>query len=188
MTGTELTRDTCLQAFRILDEEARKRDIRLEIAVYGGCAMLLRFSLRASTHDIDVRVKGASQSELLSMSLEAGEKLGLEPGWINQAVAIFASRNEKDNDFDCIDIGDNLSVYLASPEYLLAMKVMAMRTESDSHDREDIEFLIDELKLESSEEALKIVCSYYSREKLNPRSIMGLEEIFQERSSAKLHL
>lgn len=179
-----MDRDTCLQALKLLNQYAQKRGQKIEIAVYGGAAMLLRFDAAAMTHDCDVKVKGLGPNELLSLSLEVGDELGLEPGWINQAIAVFTSRNESEADFDCLDLGDNLSIYLASPKYLLAMKILAMRTGQASHDIQDINILLDELGLETEEEALAIAYDYYPEDKITQKSIFGLRAIFAKRNAA----
>lgn len=175
--------DTCLQALKLLNEEAGKQKLKIEIAVYGGAAMLLRFDKSEITNDIDVSVKGITPNELLSLSLGVADALGLEPGWINAAISVFTSKNETSNDFDFLDIGDNLSVYLASPQYLLAMKIISMRTDQDSHDIKDINILLDELGLNTAEDALKIVYKYYPKDKVRQKSIIGLKEIFMKRDS-----
>lgn len=181
-----MERDICQKALESLNSEAKKRGIKLEIALYGGAAMLLRFDESERTQDLDAAPKNISKQELFSMSLDAGEFLGLEPGWINSAVSIFASSSEKESDFDCLDIGDNLTVHLASPEYLLAMKILAMRTGQDSHDVRDINILIDHLRLQNAEEALEIARSFYPEDKIGPESIEGIKAIFSEREKTLL--
>lgn len=143
--------------------------------------MLLTFDESEITHDCDVKIKGMSQNEFLALSLEIGDKLGLEPGWINQAISVFTSQKETPDDFDCLDIGDNLSLFLASPQYLLAMKIMAMRTDQHSHDIKDIYLLLDSLDLKNSAEAMDIVYKYFPKDKIKPQSIAGLKAIFENR-------
>lgn len=176
-----LNRDTCLTALKYLGEAAKKRGIKLEIAIYGGAAMILRFDVRERTNDIDVKVRGMTPAELFPLSLDIGEELGLEPGWINTAISIFTSSVEEMADFDCIDICDNLSVFLASPQYLLAMKIMAMRLDAESHDVADINFLLDKLELENFDEILEIVKAYYPEDKIKAESKSGLKQILLER-------
>lgn len=178
-----MDRDTCLLALKLFNQAARKRGKKIEIAVYGGAAMLLHFNTAAMTHDCDVKVSGLAPNELLSISLDVGGELGLEPGWINQAISVFTSPNESADDFDCLDIGDNLAIYLASPKYMLAMKILAMRTGEDSHDIHDINILLDELGLKTPEEALAIAYNYYPKDKITQKSIFGLQAIFNKRNA-----
>jgi hypothetical protein len=62
----------------------------------------------------------------------------------------------------------------ASPRYLLAMKLMAMRFGEDD---EDIEILLRECGLHSAEEALALVRQMYPLQEPPPRTHFFLEEI-----------
>lgn len=176
-----LDHDTCLKALKLLNDEARKKNIYLQLAMYGGAAMLLRFEERSMTRDFDITINAGDRNELMLMSLEVGEQLGLEPGWLNSAVSIYTSKSVDDSDFDCLNIGDNLTILIASPQYLLAMKIMAMRMNEADHDIEDINLLINHLGLQSSDEALEVVYKYYPRNRVSSDSIDGIRRIFDKR-------
>jgi hypothetical protein len=73
----------------------------------------------------------------------------------------------------------NLKVYVPTAGYLLAMKVSAAR--ANTSDRDDIEFLIRELKLENAEKVFEIVREFYPKKQLKPQSRFLIEEIFEQK-------
>ena len=73
-----------------------------------------------------------------------------------------------------------LRVYTAKPEYLFAMKCRAMRVggvETNS-DIDDIKLLARAIGLKSSRDALTLVEKFYPQNMLQPKTRLGLEEIF----------
>jgi len=60
----------------------------------------------------------------------------------------------------------NLHVAAASPKFLLAMKLMASRTERD---RDDIRTLYEICGFSTAEEGLAVLVSYYSQDQILPR-------------------
>ena len=73
-----------------------------------------------------------------------------------------------------------LRIFVPRPEYLFAMKCRAMRLGGvdESRDIEDIRRLAAEIGLQSAEEALDLVSSFYPHSQLQPKVRFGLEEIF----------
>lgn len=143
-----------------------------EICIYGGAAMCLAFKARPATKDVDAIfepvkiIRGAIN--------KIAEKYGLNEGWLNFAVKIFVVEHEKQILFDF----SNLKVYAPTADYLLAMKVLALRAES--FDATDVEFLIKHQNLRSLEEVLKIVADYYPKKEIKPETRFQLEEIFEK--------
>jgi hypothetical protein len=71
-------------------------------------------------------------------------------------------------------------VYTAKPEYLFAMKCLAMRVggiETNS-DIDDIRLLARAIGIKESQEALALVEKFYPQNMLQPKTRLGLEEIF----------
>lgn len=154
----------------INDELAAKETIG-EICIYGGAAMCLAFKARPATKDVDAIfepvkvIRGAIR--------KIAEKYDLNEGWLNLAVQIFVVEHEKKILFDF----PNLKVFTPTADYLLAMKVLALRAES--FDADDVEFLIKDLKLKNPEEVLKIVDDYYPNKEIKPEAKFQIEEIFE---------
>ena len=101
---------------------------------------------------------------------------GLPDDWLNDAVKGYLSDKE---DFHPYLERSNLRVLTASPEYLLAMKCLAMRLGAGFHDEEDVRFLLRYLNLTDHRKALEVVTRYYPRERLPQKTLYALEEILE---------
>ncbi|HMS43508.1 MAG TPA: DUF6036 family nucleotidyltransferase [Pyrinomonadaceae bacterium] len=154
----------------INDELAEKETIG-EICIYGGAAMCLAFKARPATKDVDAifepvkTIRGAIN--------KIADKYNLNEGWLNLAVKIFVVEHEKQILLDF----SNLKVFAPVPDYLLAMKVLALRAES--FDAEDVSFLIKHLNLKTTEDIISIIENYYPKKEIKPETIFQLEEIFE---------
>ena len=72
----------------------------------------------------------------------------------------------------------HLNVYVADPEYLLAMKALAARV--DSTDKEDIIYLINALKFKKSEQIFNLIEKYYPKNQIKPATQFFIEELFEK--------
>lgn len=66
---------------------------------------------------------------------------------------------------------------LAQPQYLLAMKCLAMRIGAEFHDEDDIQYLLRHLKLESYEAALQVITQFYPLDRFPQKTLYALEEM-----------
>ena len=155
-----------------LSDELKSKGIKGEILIVGGAAMILSFNSRPSTKDIDAIFK--PREIFRKAVLSVGEKEGLSPDWINDAVKgfFFSDQFKRNLTFDF----ENLKVYVPEPGYLLAMKVISMRTDRDHSDLADIETLLKELDIRSSEDVFKIVREFYPEKMIPQRSYYAIEE------------
>ena len=96
--------------------------------------------------------------------------------WLNDAVKGYLSDK---GDFQPYLELSNLRVLTATPEYLLAMKCLAMRLGEEFHDEQDVRFLIRYLNLTSYDAALKIISRYYPLERFPQKTLYALEEILE---------
>ncbi|HSK73301.1 MAG TPA: DUF6036 family nucleotidyltransferase [Pyrinomonadaceae bacterium] len=155
-----------------INDELAAKDVIGEICIYGGAAMCLAFKARPATKDVDAIFEPV---KVIRRAInKIGEKYGLNPGWLNFAVKMFVINHEKKILFDF----PNLKVFAPTADYLLAMKVLALRAES--FDAEDVEFLIKYLDLKNPEEVLKIVADYYPKKEVKTEAKFQLEEIFEK--------
>ncbi len=70
----------------------------------------------------------------------------------------------------------NLIVTVPEPDYLLAMKILALRPETE--DENDAKFLIKHLNLKSQAEVLEIVAEYYPHKQVKPQTEAWLDGFF----------
>ncbi len=154
-----------------INEELAAKDVIGEICIYGGAAMCLAFKARPATKDVDAIFEPVKI--IRGAITKIAEKYGLNEGWLNFAVKMFVVEHEKNILLDL----SNLKVYVPTADYLLAMKVLALRAES--FDSDDVKFLIKHLNLKNTDEIWRIVADYYPRKQIKTETQFQLEEIFE---------
>jgi predicted nucleotidyltransferase len=157
-------------ALGALGEELTSRGIRGQIFIVGGAAMALAYSTRRVTRDIDAVFE--PKSAIYDAAAKVAEDLGLPGDWLNDAVKAFMPGDDE-HARAVPDIG-GIEVTTASPRYLLAMKLMAMRFGEDD---EDIEILLRECGLTDVDEALALVKHLYPLQDPPPKTRFFLEEL-----------
>lgn len=182
-----LSRDDIEGAFAELGAAAVKAGKCIDIAVYGGAAMVLTFPARPATKDVDA--VALSEAEFLRQAVrQIGEARRWPEGWLNDAVKGFLSPRQRDPDVLSLfrsypsEKTCGLRVYVARPEYLLAMKCIAMRVDpaEASEDVGDIRLLIQTLGLTAVDQVLNIVAEYYPNNRIRPKTQFGVEEIMDQ--------
>ena len=160
--------------FNRLNEELARRSITGEVYVVGGAVMCLVFDARASTRDIDAFFRPAGEVREAAQAVAIAA--GIPGDWLNDAVKAYLSDHE---DFQPYLELTNLHVLTASPEYLLAMKCLAMRLGEGFHDEDDVRFLLRLLNLTDYQKALEVVTRYYPRERFPQKTLYALEELLE---------
>ena len=194
--GTEkhmmLTKRDILRGLTSIDLLAKEAGVTIDLALYGGAALALVFDMRSATRDVDAVVRG-SPDLLRKFARQIAENEGWDEDWLNDGVKGFTSGNEQLDPFDHFSGSPEggLRIYTPAPEYLFAMKCMAMRPEGvdGSHDISDIEGLAKSAGINSSEQALKLIESFYPANRTPPKVRFGVEEIMErmQESSGMTH-
>lgn len=156
----------------LLNAELRRTETVGELYLVGGAVMCLAYGVRASTRDVDGLFVPAHAIRQAAARVAAAT--GTDPSWLNNAVKGFLSER---GDFAPFLELDHLHVLVAQPEYLLAMKCLAMRLGAESHDEDDVRFLLRYLNIEAYDEALAIIARYYPLERLPQKTLYALEEL-----------
>ena len=170
---TLLGRRELLEALRELDEELKILNVRGEVFIVGGAAMAIAYDTRRTTGDVDAVF--VPSSEVRTAASRVAERLNLEPDWLNDGAKAFLP-GEDENQIGVYE-GPHLSVAAASPQYLLAMKLMASRVERD---QDDIRELYKLCELTTAEQGLDLLVSYYPSHQILPRVQFLLQEMFSE--------
>jgi hypothetical protein len=141
--------------------------------------MMLAFRSREATKDVDAIF--APTREIRLAASRVAEEMGLDSDWLNDGAKGFASATGNFSD-QVLPQFPNLRLLTPTPEYMLAMKVMAARSASitDRGDKEDIRLLIGHLALTSADSVMAIVQRYYPESQILPRSVYVVDEILQE--------
>lgn len=172
-------------AFEALGTAARRDGKLVEIAVYGGAAMVFTFAARPSTKDVDA-VFEDNRAWVRDVATRIGEDFGWPADWINDGIKGFLSTADRTPSSKRLLRGypderePGVRVLIAAPEYLFAMKAIAMRVggQGGSDDIADLRLLAVDLGVGSAEDALAIVDRYYPAARVPPRTRFGLEALF----------
>lgn len=183
-----LSKDDILRGLRSLDAKAKASSVVVDLSIYGGAALAIAFDIRKATRDVDAVVRG-DPTFLRRAAAEVAAEEGWPEDWLNDGVKGFTSARETMNlmrGFDASSETGGLRIYTPAPEYLFAMKCMAMRPEGieGSHDISDIESLAEQASIKDSAAALEIVESFYPASRIPPKVRFGVQEVM-ERVEAK---
>ena len=140
--------------------------------------MAIQIGREALTRDVDA-LHPPSREFTDVVHLIAARR-GWPLNWLNDAVKGFVSHFDSADDWDTFDEGGTVTVFIARPQLLLAMKLLAGR---GTRDREDIERLLDACKVTSVASAEEIFDKYYPAESMNHRAAALLRERFGEDTS-----
>ncbi|HUB35355.1 MAG TPA: DUF6036 family nucleotidyltransferase [Solirubrobacteraceae bacterium] len=173
--GAPFTRSRILAALRALGKELTDNGVRGQVFVVGGAAMALAYSTRRVTRDIDAVFE--PKALVYEAAAKVAEDLRLPEDWLNDAAKGFMPG--ADQRARPVPEVTGIEITTASPRYLLAMKLMAMRYGEDD---EDIEILLRECGLDSAEEALAVLEDLYPQAEPPAKTRFFLEELFQSRN------
>jgi len=181
--GKLLEKEDILRGLRAIDRMAREAAVTVDLSIYGGAALALAFNLRQATRDVDAVVHG-SPDFLRKAVARIAEEEGWPKDWLNDGVKGFLSAHEKMRlmmEFSDT-VSGGLRIHTPAPEYLFAMKCMAMRTETVGNvsDKLDIEALAHEIGIKDARTALEIVESFYPPSGIPPKVRFGVEEIMEK--------
>jgi hypothetical protein len=160
-----------IDAFECLDEELARRGVRAELFVVGGAAMAIAYDARRTTTDVGAIF--VPTDVVREAAKEVAEQLKLEPDWLNDGAKSFAPGNDPAQ--TSVFEGRFLSVAAASPRYLLAMKLLASRTDRDI---DDIKILYKLCGLSTAEEGIRVLESYYPTRIIPARAQFIIQELF----------
>jgi hypothetical protein len=169
----ELNKELMIECFRLIDEELGKLGISGEIILTGGASMCLVHGAREATKDIDALYY--PEKEMYGIALKITLLKNLPPGWLNNSVEVFMTKNPPQDLFLNFK---NLKVATVTAEYLLAMKIMSSRART--HDLDDIKFLINKLNISSKQHVEKLLFKFFDKEKISDLSKYILNEVLSE--------
>jgi len=165
-----LERKQILRLFDLLGDEMVAQGIVAELYLVGGAVMCLALDARAATRDVDALFR--PPAEVRAAAARIAARSGVPENWLNDAVKAFLGTR---GTFEPFLERPGLRVYVATPEYLLAMKCAAMRLGAEFHDLDDVRYLLRHLDISSLEQALAIVLRYFDEEQLPAKTRLALE-------------
>lgn len=161
-----LDREAILELLRQLGDRLVDRGLQADVYVVGGTAMVLAYDRRRLTRDVDAVTADQDLVEEVAREMAVG-RADLTPDWFNGRVRPLLPRVV---DVDRIEAfsAPGISVSVASPRHMLAMKVRAAR---DTRDLSDIRLLCDHLHLDSISSVFAIAEGVWGPDMIRDESI-----------------
>ncbi len=167
MTAEEITK-----YLTELNDELRLIDIKGEVSLYGGAVMVLAFKTRPATKDVDAIFEPIK--EIRNAAHRIAERHDLRLDWLNLAVKMFVVEHPRQALFEF----SNLIVTIPDAKYLLAMKMLALRPNTE--DEGDAIFLIEKLGIDTPEQIIDLIRGFYPKKEVKPGIILWLEDFFEK--------
>lgn len=165
-------RDALLDAFDRIGRAAVDADTKLQIAVYGGSALMLASNFRFATEDVDVsRLEHPFPEWLAAVVQEIADQNRWQADWFNDGVAFHLSPLA-DSAADHFEFGTfprdstpaGLLVSVPTAAYLLALKLKAFRITDPLRgetERLDILNLMQVVGISTVDEAIVLLGRYF---------------------------
>jgi len=173
------TAEQIMEVLTELGERLDRQGLEAEIYIVGGAAMLLGYDRRVVTRDIDAVLLPASVIDDVASEM-AAERGDLPPRWLNDAVVPLLPRVADSRRWELMSV-PGLTVQVASPEHLLAMKARACR---GPRDLEDIAVLCEVLGLTSTGEVWQICDSIWGNDMISAEMRGLVDEFLESRGLA----
>ncbi|MFC4241832.1 DUF6036 family nucleotidyltransferase [Gryllotalpicola reticulitermitis] len=175
--GAELDAAGVRALFQELSERLALTGTHAQLFVVGGAAMALAYEPGRLTRDVDALFIPAPQVRQAAEAI--GAEHGLEPDWLNDAAKGFLPG--PDEHPVTVFESESLLVQVASPEYLLAMKLHASR---DERDLDDAATLFQRAGYTTAEEGVELLMRIYPPGLLLPRHRYIVQDV-AERAAAQ---
>jgi hypothetical protein len=165
-------RDALLDAFDTIGRAAAEAGTKLQIAVYGGSALMLASNFRFATEDVDVsKLEHPLPDWLATAVCKIAQQNNWRDDWFNDGV-VFHLSPLADSAGDHLEFGTfprdggtaGLVVSVPSAEYLLALKLKAFRIMDPLRgetERLDILNLMRVVGISTVEEAIAVLGRYF---------------------------
>jgi hypothetical protein len=162
-------RDALLDAFDQIGRAAVMAGTKLQIAVYGGSALMLASNFRFATEDVDVsELERPLPGWSASVAQEIARKNHWQDDWFNDGVAFHLS-SLADRAADHLEFGTfprdgsspGLVVSVPSAEYLLALKLKAARTLDPLRGETERLDILKVLGISPTDEAVTLLGRYF---------------------------
>ena len=159
-----------LDALDAIGAAAAAHGTRIDLAIYGGSALMLAGNFRFATEDVDIAGIGDRPAWLDAIVADIARSKGWSADWLNDAVAFHLSPLA-DAAADHIEFGTfpregaiGLQVIVPSAEYMLALKLKAMRTTDavkGAAETDDIFQLMRVVGIDNPDAAMQVLARYF---------------------------
>jgi hypothetical protein len=174
-------------AFRDLGALARDEGLMIDVALYGGSALMLVTNFRAATYDVDAVANDDNQRHLERLADLVGHRRGWPRDWLNDQVFPFLS-----DKIDGVATDHELfrsypdakrpgmRVFVPTAEYMCALKLIALRIDpsTGAKDLDDLRHLIEIIGLTTPDEALALVRQFFDGGTVTARVENGVRRLY----------
>ena len=105
-------------------------------------------------------------------------RAGVAAHWLDDGVKSFLSSQ---GEFTLFLELDQLPVMVAQPQYLLAMKCLAMSISAEFHDEDDVRYLLHHLDLQTYAQAVAVIGQHYPLERFPQKTLYALAELLSDK-------
>jgi hypothetical protein len=167
-------RKQLLDALDEVGSAAIAANTRLDVAVYGGSALMLASNFRFGTEDVDIAEIGQPWPVWLSAVVgRIAKSNGWSDEWLNDGVTFHLSTLANPNR-DLVAFGTfprrgertGISVFVPTARYMLAMKLKSLRVSDfakGAKDIDDVRNLLGVLGIGEIEPAIEILSEFFPR-------------------------
>ena len=172
-----LSRQRILDLFSDLDDELCAAEVHGDVFVVGGAAMTVAYDARPSTRDVD-GIWHPSAEVREAAARVATRHDDIDADWLNDGVKGFLPGGDHGRRHVVYD-GACLSVAAASPEYMLATKLLASRV---GRDEDDVMLLYDLCGFTTVDEGLDLVERYYPGRPVEAKVAYFIGDLLERRA------
>lgn len=180
-----LTRDDIVAGLRELVAELSSRGQTGRIRLVGGAAIALTVDVdRPSTVDIDAPLEPAGP--VLEAAAAIASRHGWRADWINDAVTMFLPNGlgTRTPEWRTVHQGPHVTVQVASPDTLLAMKLHAAQRRGN-RDAGDLAALLPLCGITSLQAAEQLYGDFYPGDGLTERTLQLVRRLLDNDQPAK---
>ena len=159
----------------------------IDIAIYGGSCLMLVSNFRIATGDVDA-VAAHDQAFLNNAAATIAAARGWPQDWLNDGVRTYLSPNVEGFAQHTLfrtypgETAPGLRVFVPAPEYMLAMKLMALRLDpaSERNDLDDILNLMQVVGLREKADILGFAARFYPEARTSGKLALSVDYLWDE--------
>ncbi|TFD26247.1 DUF6036 family nucleotidyltransferase [Cryobacterium cryoconiti] len=175
MPGDQLDRDDLIRGINAVIAKLRAAGQPAGIRIAGGAALALRYFDRRTTADVDAHLQ--PEQPILKAAVEVANENGWPQDWLNSNATMFLPSYGADLGWEVLYANEDITVEVASPRALLAMKLNASRPGRDVQDIANLLAICDVRELSAAEELLN---DFFPGDGLPDKALRLLEPIFKQ--------
>ena len=159
----------------------------VDVAIYGGSRLMLVSNFRIATADVDA-VAADDQGFLDRAAQTIAAQRGWPHDWLNDGVRAYLSPHVEGFEQHMLfrtyprEETPGLRVFVPAPEYMLAMKLMALRLDPGGgrNDLEDILNLMQVVGMKERSDILRFASRFYPEARVSGKLLLAVDHLWNE--------